>query len=77
MARGNGSTSSNNRMGKMVEKVTMYKDKVIDGENENGLVSAIERKEKSVSSRRAKRMVKRGWEYASDVNMDPDQRTKK
>lgn len=77
MARGNGSTSSNNRMGKMVEKVTMYKDKVINAENENGLMSAIERKEKSVSSRRAKRMVKRGWEYASDVNMDPDQRTKK
>jgi hypothetical protein len=65
MARGNGSTSSNNRMGRMVEKVTVYKDKTIKGENKIGPVSAIRRKEKTVSSRRAKRMVKRGWEYGT------------
>ena len=63
MAKGNGSTSSNNRMGKMVERVTMYKDKI--KLSKDGLASSMIRKEKEVSSRRAKRMANRGWNYGT------------
>tara|TARA_Y100001973_G_C5198602_1_gene336011 strand:- start:2647 stop:2859 length:213 start_codon:yes stop_codon:yes gene_type:complete len=63
MAKGNGSTSSNNRMGKMVERVTMVKDK--EKRSKDGLASSIVRKTKEVNPRRAKRMEKRGWEYGA------------